>query len=243
MLYGLSVGPGDPELLTVKALRLLQKTGVIAFPLGVGEKPGIAQEIISTWLHPSQIQLPLKFAFVHHEEILNQAWTIAAEEVWQYLKLGEDVAFVCEGDVGFYSTFTYLANKLKQLHPQVKIEMIPGVCSPLATAAVLGIPLTWRSQRLAILPALYNVTELETVLNWADVVVLMKISSVYPEVWRILQQRDLLDHAFVVEKATHPHQVIYQGLGEHPHLSLPYFSLMIIPVTHSLDLLNPLTNH
>ena len=230
-LYGISVGPGDPELITLKGLRILKQVPVVAFPAGIHGKPGIAQQIVDEWLGVHQVQLALTFPYVQDIAILTQAWEIAAEQVWQYLRLGQDVAFVCEGDVSFYSTFTYLAQMLQQLHPESVVKTVPGVCSPMAAASALGVPLTVRQERLAVLPALYNVGELETILDWADVVVLMKVSSVYHEVWNVLQRRQLLENACVVERATLPQQVIYDDLRDRPTLKLPYFSLLIVKVT------------
>lgn len=229
-LYGISVGPGDPELITVKGLRLLQSAPVVAFPAGVKGKPGMAEQIVDRWLSPQQVKLPLQFPYVHDEAVLIQAWQAAAQTVWLSLQQGQNVAFVCEGDVSFYSTFTYLATTLRELYPSVQVETVAGVCSPIASASVLGIPLTTRSQRLIVLPALYQMAELETALDWAEVVVLMKVSSVYPQVWQVLQQRDLLDRAYVVERATWPDMVVYQGLRDKADLKLPYFSLMTIEV-------------
>nr|WP_199307546.1 precorrin-2 C(20)-methyltransferase [Coleofasciculus sp. FACHB-501] len=234
-MYGIGVGPGDPELITVKGLGILQRVPVVAFPAGLHGKPGIAQQMVAQWLNPRQVQLALTFPYVQKSEILTQAWQVAAQEVWQSLKLGQDVAFVSEGDVSFYSTFTYLAQTLQQLHPEVIVQTVPGICSPLAAAAVLGIPLTIRAQRLVVLPAIYTVGELEAVLEWADVVVLMKVSSVYEQVWKVLQQRGLLERSWVVERATLPEQVIYAGLSDHPNLKLPYFSLLIVQVNESVD--------
>ncbi len=229
-LFGIGVGPGDPELISLKGLRLLKNAPVVAFPAGVRGKPGVAEQIVQEWLCPEQIQLPLQFPYVQDQAVLEAAWAIAAETVWSYLHQGQDVAFVSEGDVSFYSTFTYLAQGLQHQHPEVTIQTIPGICSPLAAAAALGIPLTIRSDRLAILPALYTVADLTTALDWADVVVLLKVSSVYDQVWTILQQRQLLQHSYVVEAATSPRQVIHTQLQDHPHLQLPYFSLLIIQV-------------
>ena len=232
-LYGISVGPGDPELITLKGLRSLQQAPIVAFPAGVEGKLGMAQQIISPWLSQQQQLLALKFPYVADMTVLTQAWTDAAEQVWKYLQQGLDVAFACEGDISFYSTFTYLAQTLQELHPQAVIKLVPGVCSPMAAASILGLPLTIRHQRLVVLPALYHIGELEAVLDWADVVVLMKVSSVYEQVWKVLQRRGILSNSWVVERATLPNMVIHADLSDRPFLKLPYFSLLIIQLTRS----------
>jgi precorrin-2/cobalt-factor-2 C20-methyltransferase len=229
-LYGIGVGPGDPELLTVKAQRILRQCPVVAFPAGMGGKAGVAEQIIASWLNPAQSHLPLKFPYVQAADELTIAWATAAEAVWHHLAQGQDVAFATEGDVSFYSTFSYLARSLQQQHPEAIVQAIPGVCSPLAAAAMAGLPLTLRQQRLMVLPALYTVGELETALQVADVVVLMKVSSVYAQVWQILQAQQLLERSYVVEWATLPQQVIHRDLQAHPTLELPYFSLLVVQV-------------
>lgn len=206
----------------------------------------MAEQIISPWLSESQTRLPLTFPYVLDTQQLATAWEKAAEMVWPYLQQG-DVAFACEGDVSFYGTFTYLAQHLQKQHPNVKIETVAGVSSPMAAAAALGIPLTCQAEKLAILPALYSfeanqatalsessteLTELEKALEWADVVVLMKVGSVYRQVWEILSRRQLLGHSYVVEKATRTDQKIFRGLQNCPDLQLPYFSLLIVQQTH-----------
>ena len=172
VLYGIGAGPGDPELISVKGLRHLKNAPVVAFPAGLAGKSGIAQHIIEPWIGSAQIQLPLEFPFVQDQTVLNQAWKAAAQQVWQYLCQGQDVAFVSEGDISFYSTFTYLSQTLKVLHPEAIVEAIPGICSPMAAAAALGIPLTVQGDRLAIIPALHRLEDLSQVLTWAEVVVL-----------------------------------------------------------------------
>ena len=231
ILYGVSVGTGDPELITVKGLRILQQSKIVAFPAGINDRPGVAQNIIARWLQPQQILLPLEFPYLQDNQKLKSAWQQAAQKVWQYLVKGEDIAFACLGDVSFYSTFTYLAQTLQQMYFDVQIETVPGVSSPMAIASVLKIPLTLNQQKLAIIPALYSVRELETALDWAEVVVLLKVSSVYHQVWNILEQRDLLGSSWIVEKATFPEQKIYDNLINHPQLDLSYFSIMLIAKT------------
>jgi len=227
-LWGVGVGPGDPELMTVKAVRLLKSAPVVAFPAGRNGKPGIAQAIVADWLQPHQIQLSLHFPYVQNTATLEAAWATAAETVWTHLVQGHDVVFATEGDASFYSTFTYLAQTLLLLHPTVIIQTVPGVCSPLAAAAKLGQPLTILSQRLTVLPALYTLADLEMALDHSDVVVLMKVAAVYSKVWQILQARSLLEKSCIVVRATQPDEKIYHSLEQYPDLKLPYFSLLIV---------------
>lgn len=229
-LYGVGVGTGDPELMTLKGLRVLQRSPVVAFPAGVKNQPGTAEAIVASYLRSEQIRVAIAFPYIQDETVLSEAWHIGSERIWHYLNQGQDVVFVSEGDVSFYSTFTYLAQTLQRQHPGAKVETIPGICSPLAAAAALGIPLTVRHQKLAILPALYTVSELETALRWAEVVVLMKVSSVYSQVWKILEQHGLLGQSYVVERATSQYQKIHSDLINCPTLELPYFSILIIHI-------------
>lgn len=227
-LFGVGVGPGDPDLITVKGLEIIRRGKAIAFPAGINGQPGIAERIAEQWLQPHQSRIPLVFPYVLDSHALHDAWKAAAEKAWGYLAQGQDVTFLCEGDISFYSTFTYLAHTLLHDHPNLQVEAVPGVCSPMAAAAALGIPLTTQGQKLMVLPALYTVADLETTLDVADVVVLMKVKSVYEKVWQVLKQRDLLKHSAVVDWATWPQQKIYTPLSDRPSLELSYFSLLIV---------------
>ena len=100
----------------------------------------------------------------------------------------------------------------------------------MAAAAVLGLPLTIKDEKLAVLPAIYSITELETALDWAEVVVLMKVNSVYSQVWEILRRRNLLKSSYIVEKATSEQMVVHSDLTDLINLKLPYFSILIVQV-------------
>ena len=233
ILYGISVGPGDPELITLKGLKALQKSPVVAFPEGTQGQPGMAERIVESYLHPQQQRLPLSFPYVRATETLAHAWQDAAHRVWQYLQEGQDVAFACEGDISFYSTFSYLALTLKHHHPAIEVVYIPGVSSPFAAASALNQPLTCQQQRLAVLPALYHPEDLTSALDWAEVVVLLKFRKVYGQIWPLLQERHLLAHTWIIEQATtQQERIIYPPP---PQLDVSYFSLMIIQV-HPFEL-------
>jgi precorrin-2/cobalt-factor-2 C20-methyltransferase len=225
-LTGIGVGPGDPDLITLKALKCLQKADVVAFPQGLNG-PGLAQRIIAPHLGQQQ-QLPLVFPYVFDPTALSQAWQEAGDRVWQHLRQGQQVVFACEGDLSFYGTFNYLALSLERRYPTAKIERVPGICSPMAAVSALGIPLTVQSDKLVVLPALYAIADLDQALAWAEVVVLLKVSTVYKQVWALLEQRQLLHQSWLIANATQPTQLIYHPLNSHPDLELPYFSLLVI---------------
>lgn len=227
MLTGIGVGPGNPDLLTLKALKCLQNADVIAFPKGRNGQPGLAQRIIAPHLGQQQL-LPLEFPYVLDQDQLSMAWQQACDRVWQQLSRGQNVVFACEGDISFYSTFNYLALGLEQRYPAVRVDRVPGICSPMAAVSALGLPLTVQSDKLVVLPAIYTMADLELTLTWADVVVLLKVGSVYTEVWTLLERRRLLEQSWVIVNATQPDQIIYRPLTPYPRLNLPYFSLMVI---------------
>jgi precorrin-2/cobalt-factor-2 C20-methyltransferase len=230
ILYGISVGPGDPEMITIKGLKLLQSSEVVAYPAGKENCLGIAEKIIQPWLTGNQQLLPLHFPYVQDEDILLDAWKEAATIIWSYLSQGLNVAFACEGDVNFYGTFSYLAQTIRQLYPLTIVQAIPGVISPIASAASLGIALTQRQQRLLIIPVLYHLDELEKAFKVAEIIVLMKVSSVYQKVWPLLQAYKLLRNSYVVERASWNEEKIYKNLEEHKNIELSYFSLLIIQI-------------
>jgi precorrin-2/cobalt-factor-2 C20-methyltransferase len=226
--WGVGVGPGDAEWLTIKGLRVLQSVPVVAMPQGRDGKPGMAYRIVQEFLSPSQQYLPLHLPFVLDEAALQQAWVAAAQAVLPYLKSGQDVAFITEGDLSFYSTFTYLAKFLHQTEPNITIRPIPGICSPLAAAAALHTPLAIASEKVAILPALYTVDDLTHALDWAEVVVLMKVASVFSTVWQVLADRQLLGQASLVEWVGGEQQTLFPTLHNLQDYTPPYFSILIV---------------
>ena len=227
-LWGVSVGPGDSELLTLKGLRILQTVDVVACPQNRQGEPGMAYTIVKSHLRPEQTILPLDLPFVRDPVQLQQAWRLAGERLVPLLTQGQDVAFITEGDASLYSTFSYVAQSVHRLAPAIKITTVPGVCSPLAAMAALNRPLSLGSEKIAILPALYDVSELTHALGWAEVVVLMKVASVFSQVWHTLKEKGLLEQASLVERVGSPEEKLYPSLVNLADYTPPYFSILIV---------------
>ncbi|MEN9247239.1 MAG: precorrin-2 C(20)-methyltransferase [Gloeomargarita sp. GMQP_bins_69] len=227
-LYGVGCGPGDPEQITLQAWKLLQRVPVVAFPRGPSGSPGVAAQIIQPWLPPTTQVLPVELAFSHDARLTDQCWQRAIAQLLVPLQQGLDVAFVCEGDSTFYSTFGMLT---RYLPPEIPRQWLPGVCSPCAAAAAVGLPLVQQQERLLVLPALYHLEQLAQACDQAEVVVLLKMARLYRPIWQWLQARGLLHRSYVVEWVGWPQQRIYWDLTPYPDLALAYFSLMVIRVS------------
>ncbi|MEM9244316.1 MAG: precorrin-2 C(20)-methyltransferase [Cyanobacteria bacterium P01_F01_bin.153] len=227
-LYGIGVGPGDPEWITVKGLRLLQSVQVVAVPQNRQGEPGLAFAIAQQYLRPHQTLITLKLPFTTNPAQLEAGWGQSMTTLMPHLRAGRNVAFLAEGDISFYSTFSHVARSAQQREPGLTIETVPGVCAPLAAASALNIPLSLWHEKVAILPALYEVSELDHALDWAEVVILMKVGSVFDLVWNCLSDRNLLDHACLVEWVGWPQQKTWVGWQDLQGYKPPYFSVAII---------------
>lgn len=231
-LFGLGVGPGDPELITVKALRLLRAAPVVAYFVAKGKKSN-AFGIIEDYLHAAQITVPLVYpvttekleAPLCYEAIISDFYDTAAQQLGVYLDAGTDVAVICEGDPFFYGSYMYLHDRMGS---RFATEVVPGVCSMLGGTAVLGAPLVYRNQTLSVISGVLAEAELKQRLAAADAAVVMKLGRNFPKVRRVLDELNLAGRALYVERATMSNQRIV-ALDDVDPMASPYFSLIIVP--------------
>ncbi|SIO29938.1 precorrin-2 C(20)-methyltransferase [Paraburkholderia phenazinium] len=231
-LFGLGVGPGDPELITLKALRLLKAAPVVAYFVAKGKK-GNAFGIIEAHLSETQQHLPLVYPVTTealepplcYESIIADFYDTAAEIVAAHLDAGRDVAVICEGDPFFYGSYMYLHDRLAA---GFEAEVVPGVCSMLGGAAVLGAPLVYRNQSLSVLSGVLPEEELRRRLADADAAVVMKLGRNFDKVRRVLGELGLAERALYIERATMANQRIVP-LAEVDPMASPYFSLLVVP--------------
>ncbi|TAK31689.1 MAG: precorrin-2 C(20)-methyltransferase [Chloroflexota bacterium] len=227
--FGVGVGPGDPELLTLKALRVLQESPVICMPKKGEHSRSYALSIVSSYLDPARQELlELVFPMKRDLDLLPTYWRAATDEIIVRLRAGRDVAFITEGDPLLFGTFIYVYDLLRQAEPSVAIEIVPGVSSVNASAASALLPLATTSDRLAIVPASYALEELSDILQRFDTVVLLKVNDVFDRVLDILESLSLTDRAVYVRRCTSPQEEIVRDVRTLRGQKLDYLSQVIV---------------
>lgn len=222
-LYGVGVGTGNPELITLKALRILQSVSVIAYPASE-DGNSFARSIVAEFIKGNQIEVPITLPF-KLEISAQPLYDKAAEELAEHLNDGKDVAVLCEGDPFFYGSFMYIFNRLSS---RFTAEVIPGISSVMASAAMIGIPLTYRNDVFMVLSGILSGEVLREKLQVADAAVIIKLGRNFSKVKQVLEELGLVERAKYIEYATMENQRIL-SVDEVEAETVPYFSLIVIP--------------
>ena len=221
-LYGIGVGPGDPELLTLKALRLLRSAPVVAYPAPeTGDS--FARAIVAAWLEPRQREIAIRFP-MRPGPVPAAVYDEAAAAIGAALDKGDDVACLCQGDPLFYGSF---AGLLLRLAPRYPVEIVPGVSSLTACAAAAGLPLAQRDQTLTVIPASLPADELARRIAAAEAAAVIKLGRHAAKLQRIAAKLGRLDGAVYVERASLPQQRI-APLAEIDPEGVPYFAMALL---------------
>ncbi len=221
-LYGIGLGPGDPELMTLKAARLIGAATCVAYPMletGASFARSIAQDHIAEGTHEIAIKIPMSVA----RKPAQDAYDKGADEIRTVLETGQDVVVLCEGDPFFYGSFMYLFSRLSE---DFEVEIIPGVNSVSACASVVERPLVARSEVLTIVPATLPGADLSTKIANAEAIAIMKVGRHLSKVKTILAAQNLMGFAHYVERATLPNQKV-MPLADAPDVA-PYFSMILV---------------
>jgi len=228
-LYGIGVGPGDPELITVKAFRLLKESPVIAYPKKRMGSKSYAHQIAELYVNPTEKEmLGLVFPMTKDQEVLEMEWARATAQVWEQLRQGKDVAFVTEGDPLFYSTFIHMMRIMQETHPEVPIKSVPGVSSFLGAASRLGLPLADGDEQIGIIPATEDKEAMRNALIQHDCVIFLKVAKVLDMVLELLEELDLHHKASVATKVTSSEEVVWTDVRQLAGAELGYLTLMVV---------------
>jgi precorrin-2/cobalt-factor-2 C20-methyltransferase len=221
-LYLVGVGPGDPDLLTLKAARLLAGIPVVAYPT-TGEDAAMAFDIAAPHLNPAAQRLPVAIPMKVERGPAQAAYDTAAEAILAHLAAGRDVAWLCEGDPLFYGSAMYLVARVGAHAPVVTI---PGITSLTAAAAAIGRPLAARNEVLKVLPAPLDDATLRTELEATPAAAIIKVGRHFDRIRALLVETGHAAGALVVEHATGPRQRITR-LADFAHDERPYFSTIL----------------
>ncbi|HHY73951.1 MAG TPA: precorrin-2 C(20)-methyltransferase [Bacillus bacterium] len=227
-LYGVGVGPGDPELITVKAFRILKESSVIAYPKSRKGSKSYAHKIIDVYVNPNEKEmLGLVFPMTKDQAVLEKEWTNTVELVSAKLSEGKDVAFVTEGDPLLYSTFIHMMKLMKSKYPHIAIKTIPGISSINGAASRLGLPLADGDDKIAIVPATADYSEMKKVISENDCVVFLKVAKVIKPMLDLLAELKLTNNASVVTKVTSDEEIIW-NVNDLKDVDLEYLTLMVV---------------
>lgn len=231
-LWGISLGPGAPGLITRAAWEALQRRDAIwVYPARSGKTPSYALDIVrrAGLSLPDQHEL-LLFPMTHDAEKLARAWLRAATTVLPWLRAGRDVLFLVEGDASTYATFGHLARTVRALDAQVPVQIIAGVNAFTAACAMADVPFAEQDDTVAIVPAAYGVSAVDRLLRDFDTLVLMKVKPLLDELLDWLEQRDLLDGAHFIERVGAPDERLLSGRAilALRGTKVSYLSLLII---------------
>lgn len=231
-LYGVGLGPGDPELVTVKAARLIGEADVVAYH-SARHGHSIARRIAEPYLRPGQIEEHLVYPVTTettshpggYDGAIEDFYAEAAERIATHLAAGRNVALLAEGDPLFYSSYMHMHTRLTERFHAV---IVPGVTSVSAASAAISTPLVQGEQVLTILPGTLPAGELQRRLADTDAAVVMKLGRSYPAVWQALSSAGRLDEAFYVERASTEAQRVLPA-ADVDAATVPYFSIAILP--------------
>ena len=223
-LYGLGVGPGDPELITLKALRILQTVPVIAYP-APDDGDSLVRAIAAPHMPSGRVEIVIRTPMLPGRFPANEVYDHYAAEIGTHLTAGQDVAVLCEGDPFFYGSFMYL---FERLAPRFPTEVVPGVSSLTAGAAAAGLPLASRNGTLTVVPAPLDEDELAERLAAAESAVVIKVGRHLDKVRRVLRGLNREASAVYIERATMAGGRVLPlaAVGNGP---APYFSLILLP--------------
>lgn len=225
IFYGIGVGPGDPELLTMRAIRVLKEVDVIIAPKTEKKEDSVALEIARPYLKVDVEVVKQVFPMVVNFEQSPEAWEQNKAEILALLAQGKKVAFLTLGDPMFYSTYIYVFRLLE--HEGYPIETVPGITAFCAIGSKLGYPLVEGNDILSIIPATADAEKIRSVLAVTDNVVLMKVYKNFPEIVDLLTENGLTDRAVMLSRCGLPDEQVIRDLEAEKEKKVNYLSTIL----------------
>ncbi len=226
--WGVGVGPGDPELMTLQAVRVLGEVDWIFCPAESTQGTSFAARIVSPLGLPAEKFRPVSLCMSQQRGAAQEAYRSAAKAIVTELRQAHSAAWITEGDPLFYSTFAYIAEQVRRLCPEARIDIVPAVSSVQAAAARAGVPLARLDEAMAVLPAAYGLERLPMLLDSCATVALLKVHSTFDALLDQLADLPKNIHAFYLEKVGTTEERLTTDLHSLRGQKLPYFSLVLL---------------
>lgn len=226
--WGVGVGPGDPELMTRKAARILAEVDWIFCPAESTQGASFAARIVAPLGLPAEKFRPVSLCMSRQRGAAQEAYRCAAEAIVMELRQGRSAAWITEGDPLFYSTFPCIAEEVRRICSEARIDIVPGVSSVQAAAARTGVPLARLGEALAVLPAAYGLERLPMLLDACATVALLKVHSVFDSLLDRLADLPHNIQTFYIEKVGTAEEHLTTDLHSLRGHKLPYFSLVLL---------------
>lgn len=228
-VYAVGVGPGDPELVTRKAERVLRSVDVVLAPVSNPTEASVALGTISEFIDVSRQEIIVhQFPMTSDQSRLIPAWQEAAALIAGHVEAGRSVAFITIGDPLFYSTFIYLLRILREQWPKLPIEIIPGISSINAAASVAALALVEGDEKMVVIPATAGIAQIAEALTRYETVVLLKVKPLYAEIIALLRATGREQSTVFVERVGSSRQKVFTDFSELAAHSPDYLSLMIV---------------
>lgn len=225
IFYGVGVGPGDPELLTVKAINAIKNSDVIIAPKTEKKDDSLALSIVKPYLNPDAKIIYQTFLMVKNFEEFSKVFEDNKQEICDFIDAGKNVAFLTLGDPMFYSTYIYIFKLLK--NSGVKIETVPGVPAFLAISSYINRPLIYGDDILTVIPATAEREKILTALKYSDTTVLMKVYKNFPDIVEILENENMLAESVLVSRCGLEGEKIITDIENHKAEKMNYLSTIL----------------
>ncbi len=234
-LIGIGVGPGDPDLLTVKAVKAIQNADIIMCPASKEDRPSIAFSVVSSLIDKSKNQeiVKLIFPMTKDKDILEATWKKNAKIMAEKVLLGKNVVYLTVGDPYLYSTWIYMHKDLKENYPDMEISVIPGIVSMFTFASKVGVSIAEGAEKVAIIPSCYDLTSVKEIAKHSETMVFLKDGRYFDQVIDVLKESGFPDDSIFAigqDLGTENEIIRKMTLGEvnDQTLTTKYFSILVV---------------
>ena len=234
-LIGIGVGPGDPDLLTVKAVKAIQNADIIMCPASKEDRPSIALSVVSSIIDKSQNQeiIKLIFPMTKDKDILENTWKKNSKIMAEKVLSGKNVVYLTVGDPFLYSTWIYMHKDLKENYPNMKINVIPGIVSMFTFASKVGVSIAEGAEKVAIIPSCYDLSSVKEIARNSESMIFLKDGRYFDQVINVLKESGFPDNSIFAigqDLGTEKEIIRKLTLGEvnDKTLTTKYFSILVV---------------